>query len=109
MDISLAIDLTCKSSHPKHRHSAILFGKNGIVAWANNRGNEHAEWRAIQIAKLLGIKEKLILYSCAINKKGELKLALPCVGCQFSIKYSGIIKDVYYSTPMQTFIKMPKW
>ena len=95
-----------KSNHPKHKHAALIFHNGELIAWSNNQGNSHAEWRAIQIAKIHGYKEGLVLLSIAINKKGELKLAKPCKACQYYIGTCKMIKTVLYSTSKQTIVRL---
>lgn len=103
--IANLVEAANKSSHPKHRHAAIIFHKDQIVAIANNNSEEHAEHRAIKIAKILGYKSELTLLSIAITKKGELKLAKPCNKCMAKISREKI-NNVYYTTKQQTIVKL---
>lgn len=91
-----------KSDHPKHKHAALVFQDGELVTWANNTKEEHAEVRAIRIAKILGYTDNLTLISIALTKAGRLKLAKPCVSCHWYIKICNI-KTVLYSTREQKF------
>lgn len=90
-----------RSMHPKHRHAAIIFCGRLIVGWANNTEKEHAEIRALTLAKVYGYTKNLILISVAVNKMGKFKLAKPCPKCYRRCMKHGVIK-ILYSTNEQT-------
>lgn len=98
--------LATKSTHPKHRHVALLFSQGTLLVWANNTKQMHAEERVITIAKMLNfnLKKDMTLISIAIRKDGKLKLGKPCAKCQAKIKQSKI-KNVLYSTCDQKIIR----
>lgn len=100
------------STHLKHKHAALIFHDGTLIASANNCGSDHAEWRAIQIAKLKGFRKikdvhNLILISIAVNKQGKLKLAKPCNDCMYFLgEYGFVPKQIYYSTNNQTIVRL---
>lgn len=98
------VKLASKSTHPKHRHVALIFHEGILLAWSNNSREFHAEARAIEIAKILRYKTNLTLISIAITKGGKLKLGKPCIKCQQKISRAKI-KNVYYSTKEQMIVK----
>ena len=98
------VNIAVKSTHPKFKHAAIIFHNGEMIAWANNKGNHHAEVRAIEVATLYGFKKDLVLVSVRVTKNGRLALAKPCLGCLFHAKMKGI-KTILYSTNKQTIIK----
>lgn len=113
MNIGFYIDAAKKSNHPKHKHATIIIHNGDIVAIANNSHHEHAEVRAINVAKILGYKTKeLTLISIAITKSGKLKMAMPCPTCTTYIEKNNI-KNIFYSTVSQAIVKYnpysPTW
>lgn len=98
-----------KSSHPKHKHLAILFHRDlgGILCYANNVNHQHAEVRVIEIAKLLGYRhgENMFLLSIAITKAGGFKLAKPCKNCMKACSNYRIGK-IQYSTHRQGIMSL---
>lgn len=94
-----------KSCHPRHRHAAIVLYEGLLIAWANNNRNDHAEVRAVERAHLHGYRENLILISVAIDKKGKLKLAKPCMKCRMYLR-THKITNILYSTKQQTIVKL---
>jgi tRNA(Arg) A34 adenosine deaminase TadA len=88
-----------QSTHPRHRHVALIFLEGILLASANNNVDNHAEARAIEVAKIVHgyIPDGCILVSIAITKAGKLKLAKPCKNCAIRIDNVGI-KNVLYST-----------
>ena len=106
--IELAIESARQSEH-QHRVGAVIFKKKNIISSAYNKafsyhsnlhpkyqnyfGSVHAEVAAI-------IAAKRDLKNCEIcvvriNKKGELKLSLPCDYCMSYVIDVGIKKVTY--------------
>lgn len=91
------VEVADSSTHPKHKHAALIFHNGLLVGWANNQGNEHAEIRALKVCKILGYKKSLTLLSVRISRAGKLKLAKPCGPCMVQIKKRGVA-CILYST-----------
>jgi hypothetical protein len=99
------VTICFKSTHPKFKHAALVFHKEELVGYANNKGKEHAEVRALQVARLHGYTKDLILISLRVTKTGRLALAKPCVGCLFYIKVHGGVSKIMYSNDKGRLVK----
>lgn len=107
-DDGLYVQLAKNSTHPKHKHVALIFVNGILVTFANNVSNNHAEIRALDRARLIFMgdyPDDLMLVSIAITKDGKLKLAKPCKRCEANIKRRGI-KHVRYSTKAGRIISL---
>lgn len=113
IEINNLVGVAANSTHPKYRHAALVFIDGQLVGYANNKGNSHAEYRAIEVAKLHGYGRKypyfnnhnIILLSIRITKGGKLALAKPCIKCQRLCQKLGI-KNILYSTNNHTIVRM---
>lgn len=108
LSTDLAISIAKNSSHPKHKHAALIFCDGELIVYANNHGNYHAERKALDICHMLGYFApgyKLVLISIAITKGGKLKLAKPCRNCEYYIRKKKI-EQVFYSTKEQRIVKL---
>lgn len=104
---TILTEIANKSTHPKHKHAAIVFHKGDLIGWANNNGNHHAEVRALEVAACYGYRDNLTLLSIRVSKGGTLKLAKPCVGCRDYCKRHGVT-TIYYSNDKGAIVKLPK-
>lgn len=98
-------EIAANSTHPKHKHAALVFHNGELVGYANNLGNYHAEVRALQVAKMYGYKTDLTVLSIRISKSGKLKLAKPCDSCMTYMRKRGIA-CILYSTDDGTIVRL---
>lgn len=87
----MALKLTKKSTHSKHRMAAVIVKGGAIIAKAANSGawGKHAESRALKLAK--SAKGATIYVARECNK-----MSRPCEKCMRLIKTVGI-KNIVYS------------
>lgn len=107
LQLNYCAELAMRSGHPKHRHVAVILYQYRLVCWANNNHNYHAEVKALETAHLHGYKKNLTLISVSVRKDGKLRLAKPCISCEWYAKKQGVT-CIYYSTNQQTIVRMKK-
>ena len=97
--------IAIKSKHPKYKHAAIVFHNQEIICHANNSNDQHAEVRALEIARILGYTRDLTLLSLRVTKTGKLALAKPCFSCFLYIKLTGGVSKILHSNERGMIVK----
>ena len=95
-----------QSTHRKYKHAALIFVNGILITFSNNTQEEHAETRALNIARMLGYKAyDMTLMSIRVLKNGNLGMAKPCKKC---MRYIRMFRDVkiLYSNAKGVIIKL---
>ncbi len=78
-----------KSRHKCHKHAAIIFNKNQIIATGYNHEARHAEHDALSSAFVAQTKGASILV-IRLRRDGRLGLSRPCEDCRELLQYAGL-------------------